>query len=192
MNTKNKILEAAQLLFMKHGLEGVKMQMVADKAGVNKGLLHYYYKTKAKIFTEVFNRITGELLRSVEAMFSDKTFSLDDKISNIVDAYFKLISKNRHLPVFFISEMNRDQSILTSLEIGPKIRSILSSAQQALPKEKSPEFAIHFVLTLISLSIFPFMISPLINEITQNNNLTETILNDRKELVKNILKNMIQ
>lgn len=192
MNTRDKILEAARLLFIKHGLEGVKMQMVADKAGVNKGLLHYYYKSKGKIFAEVFSRVTGELIQDVKFIFSDESLSLDEKISRIVNGYFKLFSKNRYLPVFFISEMNRDPAILKRLGFSQKIKTILNSAQPALSKDKSPEFAIHFMITLISLSAFPFMVSPLINEITKNKKQTESLLSDRKELVKNILKNMVK
>jgi len=192
MKTQDKILEAAKLLFIKHGLDGVKMQMVADEAGVNKGLLHYYYKSKAKIFTEVFNLVTGELLRDVSAFFLDETLTLDDKISNIVDVYFNMISKNRQLPVFFISEMNRNPEILKELGFGEKIKLLLSSAQPALPKDKAPDIAIHFMITLISLSAFPFMVTPLLNELTENNEQTELFLNNRKELVKNILKNMVK
>jgi hypothetical protein len=69
---------------------------------------------------------------------------------------------------------------------------LLSVAQPALPKDKSPEFAIHFMITLISLSAFPFMISPLINELTENKKQTEALLNDRKELVINTLKNLVK
>jgi AcrR family transcriptional regulator len=192
MNTRDKILESARLLFMKHGLEGVKMQMVADDAGVNKGLLHYYYKSKAKIFTEVFNRVTNELFKDVASLFSDDSLSSDEKISRIVDAYFKLLNKNRYLPVFFISEMNRDPEILKRLGFGEKIKSLMNGAQPMMPKGKSPEFGIHFMITLISLSAFPFMISPLINEITEDNKQTDVFLDERKEFVKTTLKNMLK
>lgn len=192
MSTRDKILEAARLLFMKHGLEGVKMQMVADKAEVNKGLLHYYYKSKAKIFAEVFNMITNELLRDVSAVFSDDTLTLEDKISNIVDVYFSMLSKNRQLPVFFISEMNRDPDILKRLGFGEKIKLMLNNAKPALPKNKTPDFAIHFMITMISMSAFPFMVTPLLNELIDNEKQTELFLSSRKELVKNTLKNMIK
>ena len=192
MKTRDKILESAKLLFLKHGLEGVKMQMVADEAGVNKGLLHYYYKTKAKIFTEVFNQVTSELLRDVSAVFSDDTLTLDDKISNIVDVYFNMVSKNRQLPVFFISEMNRDPEILMRLGFGEKIKKMLLSAQPSLPNNKPPDFAIHFMITLISMSAFPYMVTPLLNELTGDKQRTELFLNNRKELVKTTLKNMIK
>ncbi len=192
MNTKDKIIGAAQMLFLKHGLDGVKMQMVADKAGVNKGLLHYYYKSKAKIFTEVFDKATSELLKDVELLFADESLSIKDKISAIVDAYFKLLSKNSHLPVFFVSEMNRSPEILSQLGFGKKIKSLVNSANLALPDNKPPEFAMQFMLTLISLCVFPFMITPLIDELTEDNKKTETLINDRKELVKQTLINMIQ
>ncbi len=191
MNTKDKIIGAAQMLFLKHGLDGVKMQMVADKAGVNKGLLHYYYKSKAKIFTEVFDRATSELLNNVALLFSDETLSLEEKISAIVDAYFKLLSKNSHLPVFFVSEMNRSPEIISQLGFEKKIKSLINSAKLALPDNKPPEFAMQFILTLISLCVFPFMITPLIDELTEDNKTTESLLNDRKKLVKQTLINMI-
>jgi len=192
MNTRDKILASAQLLFMKHGLEGVKMQMVADKAGVNKGLLHYYYKTKATIFLEVFNRVTNELFTNIRSLFADDALSANEKVSKIVDAYFKLLNKNRYIPIFFISEMNRDPEILKTLGFGEKIKSIMESAQQIMPTGKPPEYATHFVITLISLSAFPFMVSPLIDEITEDKELTNTLLNNRKEFVKTTLQNMLR
>lgn len=192
MNTRDKILESARMLFMKHGLEGVRMQMVADEAGVNKGLLHYYYKSKAKIFTEVFSRVTNELFRDVENLFSDDSLSSEEKISKIVDTYFKLLKKNRHLPVFFISEMNRDPEILKRMGFGDKVKSLMRGAQPIMPKGSPPEFATHFMITLISLSVFPFMVSPLLDEITEDKANTEVFLNTRKEFVKTTLKNMIK
>ena len=192
MNTRDKILESARLLFMKHGLEGVKMQMVADEAGVNKGLLHYYYKSKAKIFTEVFHRVTNELFKDVESLFSDESLSSDEKISRIVDAYFKLLNKNRYLPVFFTAEMNRDPEILKRLGFGDKVKSLMNAAKPMMPEGKPPIFATHFMITLISLSAFPFMVSPLINEITEDKKQTDAFLNERKEFVKTTLKNMLK
>ena len=168
------------------------MQMVADKAGVNKGLLHYYYKTKATIFLEVFSRVTDELFKDVRSLFADDALSTDQKVSKIVDAYFKLLNKNRYIPIFFISEMNRDPEILKTLGFGEKIKSIMESAQQIMPAGKPPEYATHFVITLISLSAFPFMVSPLIDEITEDKELTNTLLNNRKEFVKTTLQNMLR
>ena len=192
MNTRDKILESARLLFIKHGLEGVKMQMVADEAGVNKGLLHYYYKSKAKLFTEVFSIVFNNVLKDVKSLFADDSMSPDEKISKIVDTYFKLLNKNKEMPVFFISEMNRDPGLLKRLDYGNKVKSLMESARTIIPIDKPPEFITHFIITLISLCVFPFMARPLLNEITEDEKLTEVLLNDRKEFVKTTLKNMIK
>jgi len=68
----------------------------------------------------------------------------------------------------------------------------MESARPIMPIDKSPEFTTHFIITLISLCVFPFMARPLLNEITEDEKLTEVLLNDRKELVKTTLKNMIK
>ena len=53
-NTEEKILEAAKEVFMKYGLYGARMQDIADTAGINKALLHYYFRNKEKLFDQVF------------------------------------------------------------------------------------------------------------------------------------------
>lgn len=40
-NTEQKILNAANEVFQEKGLYGARMQEIADKAGINKALLHY-------------------------------------------------------------------------------------------------------------------------------------------------------
>ena len=190
MTTKDKILETARVLFMKEGLEGVRMQMVADNAGVNKGLLHYYYKSKDKLFTAVFNKVMSELLKSISSIFDNKEVSLEEKIDYAVDAYFSFLSKNPRLPVFFIFEINRDSEILKRLGFGEKIKGLIESASHAFPEEKEPEFIFHFVFTLVSLSVFPFMVKPMITEITGSKDKSEAFLQSRKAIVKKILKNM--
>jgi AcrR family transcriptional regulator len=190
MTTKDKILESARILFMKNGMEGVRMQTVADNAEVNKGLLHYYYKSKEKLFIAVFNKVTSELLKSIKIVFDNPDVSLNEKINVAVDAYFGFLSKNPRLPVFFIFEINRDGDLLQRLGFGDKIKSLLSSAANALPSEKEPEFVFHFIVTLVSLSIFPFMMKPILIEITGDEEKSNAFLLARKEVVKNILNNM--
>ncbi len=53
--TEKKIINAATAVFMEKGKDGARMQEIADKAGINKALLHYYFRSKEKLFTNVFN-----------------------------------------------------------------------------------------------------------------------------------------
>ena len=39
--------------FIAHGLRGARMQAIADRAGVNKALVHYYFRSKEKLYDAV-------------------------------------------------------------------------------------------------------------------------------------------
>ena len=54
--TLEQILDAAELLFSKHGLYGVTLRDVAQKVGVHTSLMHYYFEDKFALFKEVFDR----------------------------------------------------------------------------------------------------------------------------------------
>jgi len=190
ITSKDKIVESARLLFMKQGMEGVRMQMVADEAGVNKGLLHYYYKSKEKLFVAVFNKVVNELLKSIKGVFDNPDDTLAEKIDVAVDAYFQFLSRNPRLPVFFIFEINRDSDLLKRLGFGEKLKGLLGSASNALPDSKEPDFVFHFILTLVSLSIFPFMVKPLLMEMFGNEEKSDAFIEDRKNIIKGILNNM--
>ena len=54
--TLEHILDAAELLFSKHGLYGVTLRDVALKVGVHTSLMHYYFEDKFALFKAVFVR----------------------------------------------------------------------------------------------------------------------------------------
>ena len=55
-DTEQKILQAATEIFLEKGHDGARMQVIADKAGINKALLHYYFRSKDKLFRTVFKK----------------------------------------------------------------------------------------------------------------------------------------
>ena len=61
-STEERILEAAKKVFIRNGMAGARMQDIADEAGINKALLHYYFRSKEKLFDEIFRKVAGQLL----------------------------------------------------------------------------------------------------------------------------------
>ncbi|CAN5135384.1 TetR/AcrR family transcriptional regulator [soil metagenome] len=64
-----QLLDAAEELFSKHGLHGVTVKDIADKVGVHKSLVHYYFTDKQEVFDKVMARrapITSD--RRMEAL----------------------------------------------------------------------------------------------------------------------------
>src|SRR5437016_9556614 len=54
--TRTRILDAAEELFMQHGFEGASMRMLTAKAGVNLAAVNYHFGSKHALIEAVFRR----------------------------------------------------------------------------------------------------------------------------------------
>ena len=61
-DTKTRILDAADAVFVRRGIDGARMQDIADQAGVNKALLHYNFRSKADLARAVWLRIASSFV----------------------------------------------------------------------------------------------------------------------------------
>src|SRR3954463_7666646 len=105
---EQKILEAAKQVFFDKGMHGARMQDIADKAGINKAMLHYYFRSKEKLFETIFIDATGHLFPKLSSILeSDKT--IFEKIELICVEYINQIQQIPYLPIFIISEASRQQ-----------------------------------------------------------------------------------
>jgi AcrR family transcriptional regulator len=105
-NTKEKILDAAQEVFADTGLNGARMQKIADKAGVNKAMLHYYFKSKRYLFRKVFELIAPRMFPKVLGIIKEDT-SLEEKIRILVNNYSEFLRNNPEIPLLIIGELHR-------------------------------------------------------------------------------------
>ena len=67
--TEEKIFEAATEVFEEKGMDGARMQDIANHAGINKSLLHYYFRTKDHLFNAVFEKLAGKMFRKFAPLF---------------------------------------------------------------------------------------------------------------------------
>ena len=186
--TKQKVLESAKTLFQKKGFEGLKMQELADRAGVNKGLLHHYFHNKETLFNQIFADAFYKLFSVISLRFGDQ-FSLEEKIDGAVDAYFAMLKEHPNLPVFVLSELQRSPLKLLSLFKKERLMAIRTDFSMGI---HSDEKGIHLVVTLVSLCVFPFMAKPIIYELlSHDEKLTfEQFIESRRPIVKNLLNEM--
>lgn len=54
--TRRRILEAAEELFMQHGFEGASMRLLTTRAGVNLAAVNYHFGSKDALIEAVFQR----------------------------------------------------------------------------------------------------------------------------------------
>src|SRR4051812_30053586 len=110
-NTEVRILEAARKIFVDKGLDGARMQDIADEAGINKAMLHYYFRNKEKLFDTIFTQVTTEFLPVIFSILeSDEAFF--KKIELFCSAYIQQEIKTPYVPMFIINEINRDPKAL--------------------------------------------------------------------------------
>lgn len=156
--TRQRIVAAAMELFRTKGLHGVNMRELAEKAGVNKGLLHYYFKTKEAIFREVFVQQLALLYQEVGGMLEQEG-SLHDKIPRLVDGYFRMLEQVPGLPAFVLFEMQRDPGMIVKTPARDTLFKVMLTVEPelkalGLPLERAS--GLQFVIDVIALCAFTF------------------------------------
>lgn len=195
--TEEKILSAARKVFRKKGMMGARMQEIADEAGINKALLHYYFRSKEKLFEKVLRETMEEALSSL-AKILNADIPLFGKIEQYVGEYISIISKNEYLPAFVISEMNREPEKLLkfamSLEHRPDPRIFFKQIEREIKKGKiraiRPE---HLMANMLAMSVFPFLIQPmLVKGLGFDKKYFDLLIEERKKEVPLFIINAIK
>lgn len=71
-DTESRILSAARREFIAKGQDGARMRVIADEAGVNKALLHYYYRSKENLYRKVLEVTLATVWGRVKAEFDSQ------------------------------------------------------------------------------------------------------------------------
>src|SRR5690606_27953182 len=105
--TDEKIYEAARDVFHERGFDGARMQDIANRAGINKALLHYYYRSKDLLFEKVFQAAASKLMPGVVQALRGND-PLPVKVDMFVTAYIDTLRANPFMPGFILHELNRN------------------------------------------------------------------------------------
>jgi len=195
-NTESKILEAAKEVFQIKGMDGARMQEIADFAGINKAMLHYYYRSKQLLFEAVFKNAFSLLAPDLNAVLNDDS-SIEDKIKKFTSNYVTFIVKHPYLPNFLIQELNRNPEFIFTLKQNEGFPNLEKFKKQvAIEVDKGlirPIKGEQLFINLLSLNIFPFVASPLIKGFLDSDDASfNTLINDRKTKVADFIINAIK
>jgi TetR/AcrR family transcriptional regulator len=185
--TEAKILEAAKKVFILNGFEGTSMQHIANEAGINKSLLHYYFRNKEKLFAAVFSFAFQNFVPQVqEILISDA--SIFTKIELIVAEYMDMLLKNEFIPAFILHEINRNPDRIYAIMHGSGLNPKIFIEQFAIETEKGhirPVDPRHLIVNLIALCVFPIAARPLMQRILFANDEAayQQFLHERKNKV---------
>ncbi len=195
-NTENKILNAAKAIFQSKGMDGSRMQEIADKAGINKALLHYYYRSKQVLFEAVFSNAFSLIAPQLNKIL-DSDLDLFDKIRGFAKNYISFISKHPYLPNFVINELHRNPGFILKLKEKKEFpnfekftNQINEYVEKGLIRPIAPE---QLFLNLISLNLFPIVGSPLFKLLLNLDDITyKKLIEDRKTEVAEFIIHSIK
>lgn len=167
-STEDLILEAAEREFLRKGYAGARTVAIAEAAGVTHAMLHYYFRTKDKLFERILSRKVGLLRDIMLASAGDPRLPLFDKIRMTIEGHLDFIAANPDLPRFLVGEVfGQPERMAPMLEI---IRNhaplVVDSLQKQIDEYASRREcrrvdARMLILDIISLNIFSFMASPI-------------------------------
>ncbi len=193
--TEEKILEAAKSVFLKKGMEGARMQEIADEAGINKALVHYYFRSKEKLFTAIFtNVITYAFPKISKILLSDS--DIITKIEQVIDAYIGVLLKHSYVPGFLMKELNRDPSGLFKIiaKYGFNPEPVIGAIQKEMDEGRIIQMdPRHLIVNIISMCVFPFAARPIVQYVGFRDDpvATQHFLEERAEVLKKFIVNAI-
>lgn len=171
--TEELILTAAMKVFTRRGFAGARTQEIAKEAGINRALLHYYYRDKETIFNLIFETRIKEFFGGVFTIFQ-KEAPLFEKIEQLVEHEISTFSKHPDLAHFVLGEIAQQPERL--IHFGEKLnlnpRKLIASFEVQIEEEVKqgtirPIEGRQLIINIMSLCIYPFMARPIIKTMMQ-------------------------
>jgi TetR/AcrR family transcriptional regulator len=177
-----RIVDAARQLFIERGFVGTSMSDIASRAGINRPTLHYYFRTKERMFDAVFGGIVGTLVPRVKDIVLQPDRPIGERVASVVDAYYDVFGANPGLPMFIVREMHRDFDgvvrTIMEMRLGQYIESVRQGLQGEMDSGRLRQVPMRYLfLTFYSMLTMPFVAG----------NLCRTVLLDDGETFADLL-----
>jgi len=190
--TKEKILTTALITFADYGFDGAKTRDIADKAGVNQGLITYHFKNKENLWREAVGYIF-QLLQDSYDEISHLLKDLDSEASARISIrhYVRFVGHHPELMRLMIQEGARDSdrlAWLTENYLGPLFERQRNMLEQAVSDRLLPNVpTVHLCYIVIGAASSIFSVSAEVEKLTGLNPLTEDAINAHADAVVDML-----
>ena len=189
---EHKIIEAAKATFLKKGYKDTNMADIAAEVGLTRPAMHYYFRTKERLFQAVFGDILMSFIPQIKESLS-ADIPLELKISQIVEAYMSVLEDSPTLPVFIVQEINRDIDNIISIaldnnlvELGQSVVNVLTREMKEGRIRKMPLIELGY--TFYGLMMVPFLARPAGQMIFGRDSYSPEFLQEWKE---NVIRQMV-
>ena len=197
-NIEKRILWVAERLFLEKGFNGTSTTEIAKTVGCNQALIHYYFRTKEKLFWDVFSPKVEQVVEYIDAPL-DESIYLVERVKNVIDFYFGILELDERLAPFIVTELimnpERWEKFRDRYLRNESRSSAFSRFENMVEEEVSAGRIrqiepIDLLLNIMSLTISAFIVAPKGFAIGEcDRNARKAYLDSRREDIKNLIVN---
>lgn len=200
-NIEKRILWVAERLFLEKGFSGTSTTEIAKNVGCNQALIHYYFRTKEKLFWDVFAPKAEQVVEYLDAPL-DESIDFFERIGNVIDFYFGILELDERLAPFIVNELVMSPGRWDKFRNRFLRSESRHSAFDRFEKMVDEEIAagrvrqmkaIDLLMNIMSLTLSAFIVAPKGFAIGEcDSNLRRSYLDNRREDVKSLVINGIK
>ncbi|MGB4960874.1 MAG: TetR/AcrR family transcriptional regulator [Saprospiraceae bacterium] len=190
----DRIKIAAAKVFTLKGMQGARMQDIADEANINKAMLHYYFKNKQQLFEIIFEEKLQKIFGAMETLISDKG-SFDQRLKGFIERQITIIMEFPVMPLFVMLEVRKNPELLVQ-----KFKDIpLEFVREKFKSEVASEVAAgnirevsieELLINVMSLCVYPIIAQPLLKFVLDMDEQTfQSTIERRKTTIFNMIMN---
>jgi len=127
--TEERIKNAAREVFLEKGYEGATTREIADRAGMNRALMNYYFRSKEKLFNAIFEEELKRVVKGMQTVLATD-LPLKEKIVALINNEFNLLTERQHLACFILQESSTKPELY-----GPSMRKVFMKALTLFSKQ---------------------------------------------------------
>ncbi|MBR9921366.1 MAG: TetR/AcrR family transcriptional regulator [Bacteroidetes bacterium] len=193
-STEQLILNTARKHFVKNGFVATRMQEIADEAGINKAMLHYYYRSKQKLYQEVLDQALSEVVpRFAAAISTEGPFWT--RVENFVDIYLETLLEHPEIPIFMMTELSQKreqfiEALKKRANLMPALQSFIAQMMAEMEAGNIREVPpMHLFLNIMGMTVFPFLAKPVfVNVFETGEPAFHELMKERKTVILDFLK----
>lgn len=201
LKAKERILKAASDEFVEYGYYGARTQRIADRAKVNKALLHYYFSSKENIYEQVLRTVFGILIERINAIDFEnggKTEKVMEEILNVYEKMFdeyrshlklmvyEVISGAKHMPKIIMENFSK----IPFNPVNGKLYKYLNKEMKEgrMKKVNIYQFLISFIVQLAPVYMVKPMAEDIAGKIGFDRLIVGKFVKDRKKYIMDNFK----
>ncbi len=194
------LLESATLEFLEKGFHGARMQEIADRAGVNKALVHYYFRNKKSLYEEVIRfQFQRNFTHLLEQLYTEDSFA--SALKHFINGYINLLAENPQIPSFMLRELadggKAVAGVLSDILGKEQLQTVTAVKKLVNRAVREGEIARpdlpQLIMTVVGACIYSFVASPVVEVfMTPGSTRSPGFLKARKRAIFNTVYNGIK